>query len=80
MPANPKEAIPSLSLETEFRRALGLFDSTMIVTGSMVGVGIFIVSAAMAREVGSTGWLLLSWVITAALTLAAALFMGNLQR
>ena len=43
---------------TEFRRALGLFDSIMIVAGIMVGSGIFIVSAEITRQVGSAGWLL----------------------
>jgi amino acid transporter len=59
-------------------RGLGLFDSTMLVAGSMIGSGIFIVSSSMARQVGSAGWLLLSWVITGALTLAAALSYGEL--
>ena len=59
-------------------RALGLFDSTMIVAGSMIGSGIFIVAAEMGRDVGSPGWLLLSWVITGLLTLAAALSYGEL--
>jgi len=59
-------------------QSLGLFDSTMIVAGSMVGAGIFIVSADMARTVGSAGWLLASWVITGLLTIAAALAYGEL--
>jgi APA family basic amino acid/polyamine antiporter len=63
---------------TELKRSLGLFDSTMIVTGSMIGSGIFIVSAEMSRNVGSPGWLLLSWVITGILTVAAALSYGEL--
>src|SRR5215468_12585421 len=50
----------------------------MIVAGSMIGSGIFIVSAEMAREVGSPGWLLLSWVITGILTLTASLSYGEL--
>jgi APA family basic amino acid/polyamine antiporter len=62
----------------EFKRGLGLFDSTMVVAGSMVGVGIFIVTAAMARELGSPGWLLVSWVITSVLTIGAALSYGEL--
>jgi APA family basic amino acid/polyamine antiporter len=66
------------ALDTEFHRGLGLFDSTMVVVGSMIGSGIFIVSAAMARQVGSTGWLLLSWVITGVLTIAAAVSYGEL--
>ena len=50
----------------------------MLVAGSMIGSGIFIVSSDMAREVGSPGWLLLSWVITGVLTLTAALSYGEL--
>ena len=59
-------------------RRLGLFDSTMIVAGSMIGSGIFIVSAEMSRQVGSAGWLLASWLITGLLTIAAALSYGEL--
>ena len=66
------------ALDTEFKRGLGLFDSTMVVAGSMIGSGIFIVSAAMARDVGSAGWLLVAWVITGALTISAALSYGEL--
>lgn len=62
----------------ELNRSLGVFDSTMIVAGSMIGSGIFIVGGEMAREVGSTGWLLLAWVIAGILTLAAALSYGEL--
>lgn len=65
-------------LDTEFTRGLGLFDSTMVVAGSMIGSGIFIVSAAMARELGSPGWLLMAWVVTGALTITAALSYGEL--
>src|ERR1700680_2944197 len=68
----------SASQETALTRSLGLFDSTMIVAGSMIGSGIFIVSAEMARNVGSPGWLLVSWVITGILTVAAALSYGEL--
>src|SRR5438477_9432145 len=60
------------------KRSLGLFDSTMIVAGSMIGTGIFIVAAEMSREVGSAGWLLVSWMITGLLTIAAALSYGEL--
>ncbi len=60
------------------QKGLGLFDSTMIVAGSMIGTGVFIVPAEMARLVGSAGWLLASWVITAVLTIAAALSYGEL--
>src|SRR5690348_9812051 len=64
--------------ETEFRRGLGLFDSTMIVVGAMIGSGIFIVPAEMSRLVGSPGWLLMAWVLTGVLTMAAALSYGEL--
>jgi len=64
--------------QREFQRGLNLFDSTMIVIGSMIGSGIFIVSADIARNVGSAGFLLLVWVITGFLTLTAALSYGEL--
>jgi len=59
-------------------RGLGLIDSTMIVIGSMIGSGIFIVSADIARQTGSAGGLMLTWVITGVLTVAAALSYGEL--
>ena len=65
-------------VETGFRRELGLFDSTMVVAGSMIGSGIYIVSAAMSRELGSPGWLLVAWIITGILTITAALSYGEL--
>jgi APA family basic amino acid/polyamine antiporter len=61
-----------------FVRGLGLFDSTMIVVGSMIGSGIFIVSADISRNTGSTGGLLAAWIITGFLTVAAALSYGEL--
>jgi len=61
-----------------FKRELGLLDSTMIVIGSMIGSGIFIVSADIARTVGSPGYLLLVWLITGLITLVAALSYGEL--
>ncbi|MEW6654235.1 MAG: amino acid permease [Bacteroidota bacterium] len=63
---------------TGFKRELGLFDSTMIVVGSMIGSGIFIVSADIARNVGSSGFLILVWLITGAITLIGALSYGEL--
>jgi len=63
---------------TQFKRELGLLDSTMLVVGSMIGSGIFIVSADIARTVGSSGWLLMVWLITGAVTVAAALSYGEL--
>jgi APA family basic amino acid/polyamine antiporter len=62
----------------EFKRALGLFDGTMLVIGSMIGSGIFIVSADIARTVGGGGWLLLIWVITGLMTVTGALAYGEL--
>ncbi|MEO6909508.1 MAG: amino acid permease, partial [Edaphobacter sp.] len=62
----------------KLNRSLGLFDSTMIVAGSMIGSGIFIVAAEMAREVGSAGWLMVAWLIAGVLTMAAALSYGEL--
>ncbi len=64
--------------KSEFKQTLGLFDGTMIVAGSMIGSGIFIVSADIVKYVGSPGWLLLVWVITGVMTLTAALSYGEL--
>ena len=61
-----------------FHKALGLFDSVMIVAGVMVGSGIFIVSAEISRQVGSAGWLLVAWGITGVLTIFGALSYGEL--
>ena len=61
-----------------FVRGLGLFDSTTIVIGSMIGSGIFIVSADISRVTGSPGALLLTWIITGLLTVSAALSYGEL--
>jgi APA family basic amino acid/polyamine antiporter len=66
------------TLDTEFTRGLGLYDSTMIVVGSMIGSGIFIVSAEMARTITSPGWLLVAWVVTGILTVVGALSYGEL--
>ncbi len=55
-----------------------MFDSVMIVIGTMIGSGIFIVSAAMARIIGSSGWLLVAWAVTGVLTIAAAVSYGEL--
>jgi basic amino acid/polyamine antiporter, APA family len=74
----PSGADDAAGLDTEFTRGLGLYDATMVVVGSMIGSGIFIVSADMARLVGSPGWLLLAWVATGVLTVAAALSYGEL--
>src|SRR5262245_20393458 len=65
-------------VEEKLVRGLGLLDSTMLVAGSMIGSGIFIVSSIIGRQVGSPGWLLLVWVVTGLLTMAAALSYGEL--
>ena len=64
--------------EGQFRRELGVFDAGAIVAGSMIGSGIFIVSADVARTVGSPGWLLLVWGFTAVVTILGALSYGEL--
>ena len=64
--------------EPGFVRAIGLFDGTMIVVGSMIGSGIFIVAADISRQTGSAAGLLLTWIITGLLTISAALSYGEL--
>jgi APA family basic amino acid/polyamine antiporter len=64
--------------DQKFVRGLGLLDSTMLVAGSMIGSGIFIVSSIIGRQVGAPGWLLVVWVVTGLLTLMAALSYGEL--
>ncbi len=63
---------------TTFARGLGLFDSVMVVVGVMIGSGIFIVSAEMARQIGSAGWLLVAWLFAGVLTIAGAVCYGEL--
>lgn len=63
----------------EFKRELGLLDGTMLVVGSMIGSGIFIVSADIARQVGSAGWLILIWLISGLITMIAAVSYGELS-
>jgi APA family basic amino acid/polyamine antiporter len=78
-PAQMTTAIPETPVaDQKFVRGLGLLDSTMLVAGSMIGSGIFIVSAIIARQVGSPGWLLVVWIVTGLLTLMAALSYGEL--
>jgi basic amino acid/polyamine antiporter, APA family len=64
--------------DQKFVRGLGLLDSTMLVAGSMIGSGIFIVSSIIGRQVGAPGWLLVVWIVTGVLTLMAALSYGEL--
>ncbi len=64
---------------TEFKRSLGLMDAVMLVSGSMIGSGIFIVTAGMTRDLGSAGWLMLAWLVAGLLTVMAALSYGELS-
>jgi len=68
-PAGPK---------TDFVKAMTLTDATMLVAGTMIGSGIFIVSADMSRTLGSPGWLLIAWLLTGVMTLLGALAYGEL--
>ena len=61
------------------KRELKLLDATLLVAGSMIGSGIFIVSAGMTRDVGSAGWLMLVWLIGGIMTLIAAVSYGELS-
>src|SRR5215472_14264832 len=71
-------ALVSEARTTGFIRGLGLLDSTMIVAGSMIGSGIFIVSGGISKQVGAPGWLLVVWIITGLLTVMGALTYGEL--
>ncbi len=73
-----KNAEDSRHLAPTLARSLGLFDCTTIVMGSMIGSGIFIVAAEIARELKSPGLFLLSWVISGGMTVAAAITYGEL--
>src|SRR6516162_9278031 len=61
-----------------FQQKLGLFDATMLVAGSMVGSGIFVVSSGIARDVGSSGWLILVWIVSGIMTIIGALSYAEL--
>ena len=65
--------------DKHLKRELGLLDGTMLVVGSMIGSGIFIVSADIMRNVGSAGWLILIWVISGLMTMIAAVSYGELS-
>jgi APA family basic amino acid/polyamine antiporter len=65
--------------QPKMKHQLGLLDGTMIVAGSMIGSGIFIVSADITRNVGSTGWLIFVWLITGFMTITAAVSYGELS-
>ena len=74
-----EEILNTTDQKPGFKPTLGLFDGTMIVAGSMIGSGIFIVSADITRNVGSAGWLIAVWVITGFMTLIAAVSYGELS-
>jgi basic amino acid/polyamine antiporter, APA family len=78
--ADTTHSLPQSASKNEpgFVRAIGLFDGTMIVVGSMIGSGIFIVAADISRQTGSPGGLILTWVLTGLLTVSAALSYGEL--
>src|ERR1700759_5460154 len=79
-PITPPAAATATQPGTQpgFVRAIGLFDGTMIVVGSMIGSGIFIVASDITRQTGSAGGLILTWIIPGLLTTAAALSYGEL--
>jgi APA family basic amino acid/polyamine antiporter len=68
-----------MSEQNGFKPSLGLLDATMLVAGSMIGSGIFIVGADITRNVGSAGWLIAVWLITGFMTISAALSYGELS-
>jgi APA family basic amino acid/polyamine antiporter len=76
--ATPHEGPTTGEPAPAFQQKLGLFDSTMLVAGTMIGSGIFIVSAEIARDVGSAGWLLAVWVLTGVMTVIGALSYAEL--
>src|SRR5579862_5614693 len=82
METSPKMSTASLgdpsSAKKGFQQRLGLFDATMLVAGTMIGSGIFIVSADIARDVGSSGWLLLVWALTGVITIIGGLSYAEL--
>ena len=65
-------------MASDNKRSLGLLDATLLVSGSMIGSGIFIVSTLMLRDIGSPAWLLVLWVLTGLITIFAALSYGEL--
>src|SRR5438477_9519663 len=76
--ASPDDRAKPGEPEIGFQQKLGLFDATMLVAGTMIGSGIFIVSADIARDVGSAGWLLGIWLLTGVMTVIGALSYAEL--
>src|SRR6266540_3359678 len=64
---------------SSFKPSLSLIDATMVVAGSMIGSGIFIVSSDITRNVGSAGWVIAVWLITGFMTITAAVSYGELS-
>src|SRR6201992_1538102 len=82
MAETTKTSLTAASAASTFKQfipSLGLMDGTLIVAGSMIGSGIFIVSADITRNVGSAGWLLFVWLITGFMTISAAVSYGELS-
>ena len=73
-----KQSENKTSPTSGFQQRLGLFDATMLVAGTMIGSGIFIVSRDIARDVGSSGWLLVVWIVTGVMTILGALSYAEL--
>jgi APA family basic amino acid/polyamine antiporter len=71
-------SVANRQAQPAFQQRLGLFDATMLVAGTMIGSGIFIVSADIARDVGSSGWLLVVWILTGVMTVIGALSYAEL--
>src|SRR5437867_3893867 len=77
--ATPPEDLPVIDREDAgFQRRLGPFDATMLVVGTMIGSGIFVTSQAIARDVGSAGWLLGVWALAGVMTILGALSYAEL--
>ena len=78
--ATEAKTVSVVSSENEFVKGLGLTSATTLVMGSMIGSGIFIVSAEIARLVDSPVLLIAAWVVTGFLTITGALAYGELGR
>src|SRR5690606_6965525 len=76
---NNRKDMTTAPKQNDMKRELGLLDATMLVAGSMIGSGIFIVSSDITRHVGSAGWLIAIWLLTGAITVIAALSYGELS-
>jgi len=77
-PQHPAATDPESRGPGQFVRAMSLTDATMLVAGSMIGSGIFIVAADISRTMGSPFWLIMAWVVAGVLTLLGALAYGEL--